>query len=63
MGEYSTAKMAGELLCDFLEKAHRDLTIIKPRIPRMKTDQTATFLPVSASEPILKMIEYIRQLG
>ena len=63
MGEYSAAKMAGETLCNFLEKTHRDLKIFKPRIPRMKTDQTATFLPISANEPISKMIEYIRQLG
>jgi hypothetical protein len=65
MGEYATAKMAGELLCDFLQKAHPGLAIHKPRLPRVATDQTVSLLPVSNQEPVvvlLNNLRYMRQM-
>jgi len=65
MGEYAAAKMAGEILCDFLHKAHPGLAIHKPRLPRVATDQTVSLLPVSNLEPVpvlLSNLRYLRQM-
>jgi NADP-dependent 3-hydroxy acid dehydrogenase YdfG len=65
MGEYAAAKMAGEILCDFLQKAHPGLAIHKPRLPRVATDQTVSLLPVINQEPLpvlLSNLRYLRQM-
>jgi len=65
MGEYAAAKMAGEILCDFLQKADPGLAIHKPRLPRVATDQTVSLLPVSNQEPVsvlLNNLRYFRQI-
>jgi hypothetical protein len=65
MGEYAAAKMAGEILCEFLQKAHHGLLIHKPRLPRVATDQTVSLLPVSSQEPVsilLSNLRYLRQM-
>jgi hypothetical protein len=65
MAEYAAAKMAGELLCDFLQKAHPGLMIHKPRLPRVATDQTVSLLPVNNQEPVpvlLRNLRYLRQM-
>ena len=65
MGEYAAAKMAGEVVCDFLQKAHPGLAIHKPRLPRVATDQTVSLLPVSNQEPVsvlLSNLRYLRQI-
>jgi hypothetical protein len=65
MGEYAAAKMAGEVLCDFLQKAHPGLAIHKPRLPRIATDQTVSLLPVSNQDPVsvlLANLRYLRQM-
>jgi NADP-dependent 3-hydroxy acid dehydrogenase YdfG len=62
MGEYAAAKMAGEILCDFLQKANPAITIHKPRLPRMATDQTVSLLPVSNLDPIPVLLSHLRHL-
>lgn len=65
MAEYAAAKMAGETLCDFLQKAHPGLVIHKPRLPRVATDQTVSLLPVGNQEPLpilLRNLRYLRQM-
>jgi hypothetical protein len=65
MAEYAAAKMAGELLCDFLQKEHPGLMIHKPRLPRVATDQTVSLLPVNNQEPVpvlLRNLRYLRQM-
>ena len=65
MGEYAAAKMAGEIICDFLQKTHPGLAIHKPRLPRVATDQTVSLLPVSNQEPVpvlLNNLRYLRQM-
>jgi len=62
MGEYAAAKMAGEILCDFLQKANPGLTIHKPRLPRMATDQTVSLLPVSSQDPVSVLLTNLRYL-
>ncbi len=62
MGEYAAAKMAGEILCDFLQKANPGLVIHKPRLPRVATDQTVSLLPVSNQEPVSVLLSHLRYL-
>ena len=62
MGEYAAAKMAGETVCDFLQKAYPGLAIHKPRLPRIATDQTVSLLPVNNQDPLSVIIENLRYL-
>jgi hypothetical protein len=65
MGEYAAAKMAGEILCEFLQKASPGIAIHKPRLPRVATDQTVSLLPVNNQCPLsvlLAHLRYLRQL-
>ncbi len=62
MGEYAAAKMAGEILCDFLQKANPGIAIHKPRLPRIATDQTVSLLPVSNQDPIIVLLTNLRYL-
>jgi acyl dehydratase len=62
MGEYCAAKMAGEILCDFLQKAHPRLIIHKPRLPRVATDQTLSLLPVNNQDPVPLLLSHLRCL-
>jgi hypothetical protein len=62
MGEYAAAKIAGELLCDFLQKSNPGLTIHKPRLPRIATDQTVSLLPVSNQNPVSVLLTHLRHL-
>jgi hypothetical protein len=62
MGEYAAAKMAGEILCDFLQKTNPGLCIHKPRLPRVATDQTVSLLPVSNQDPAPILLSHLRHL-
>jgi len=59
MGEYAAAKMAGEMLCVFLEKNYKDLKIYRPRLPRMRTDQTVSLFPVNNQDPGPVILEHL----
>ncbi len=61
MGEYTAAKTASETLCNFLEKANRDIKIYKPRFPRLATDQTASFMPVVNKDPVPVLIDELQK--
>ena len=60
MGEYTSSKIAGEMMCQFLEKNNKDLKIYKPRLPRMSTDQTVGLLPLSNDDPAHVMLNHLR---
>lgn len=60
MGEYISSKIAGEMLCQFLEKNNKDLKIYKPRLPRMSTDQTVGLLPLTNDDPAHVMLNHLR---
>ena len=62
MGEYTAAKMAGEVLCDFLKKTNPKLTIHKPRLPRIATDQTTSLFAVNNHDPLPLLLAYLRSL-
>jgi acyl dehydratase len=60
MGEYAAAKAAGEMLCAFLKKAHRHMTIHCPRLPRLATDQTVSLRPVNNADPVPVILNALR---
>ena len=62
MGEYAAAKIAGESLCDFLQKSNPGLAIHKPRLPRIASDQTVSLLPVDNQDPIQVLLPHLRML-
>jgi hypothetical protein len=62
MGEYATAKMAGEVLCSFLEKTNNGIKIIKSRLPKLATDQTSSLLPDQNLDQVPILLEQLRSL-
>jgi NAD(P)-dependent dehydrogenase (short-subunit alcohol dehydrogenase family) len=62
MAEYSMAKMAGEILCDNMNRSAGRVHAIVGRLPRLKTDQTATVPPVESGEPLEVMLPIIRKV-
>jgi len=62
MTEYSIAKMAGEMLCDRINRAGGRTHIIVKRLPRLLTDQTATVLPMTRDESLKVMLPVVRDV-
>lgn len=60
LAEYADAKRAGESACTALAAAHPDLVVHAPRFPRLRTDQTASFVPVDAGEPAPHVLRALR---
>ncbi|MGA2259004.1 MAG: SDR family NAD(P)-dependent oxidoreductase [Thermoguttaceae bacterium] len=63
MSEYAAAKIAGEELCQFLEKAYPAIILQKPRLPRMATDQTVSFVPGENRDPVPVLLEHLRNMA
>lgn len=59
MAEYAMAKAAGEILVAELASA-TGMSISAPRIPRVLTDQTASFLPLQTEDPVVAMLPLLR---
>ncbi len=57
--EYAAAKSAGETICRSLELSHPNLTVATPRLPRMRTDQTLSIMPIETAEPLDILIEML----
>ena len=62
MAEYTMAKMAGEILCSYMNRAHGRIHVIVDRLPRLLTDQTATLPPVKRADPLEIMLPIIRKV-
>jgi hypothetical protein len=62
MCEYASSKIAGELLCKFIEKSHSNVIVQSFRFPRMETDQTQTLTTVENIPPAGICLEQIRLL-
>ena len=62
MMEYAMAKVAGEILCADMNVTLAPLRITISRLPRMKTDQTATFMPDESDSALEVMLPLIRQV-
>lgn len=61
MGEYTAAKTAGEVLCMYLKKGNKDMTVYCPRLDRMSTDQTVSLLHIRSHDPAPVMLEHLRK--
>jgi len=61
MLEYTLAKKKGELLCVSLEKKYQNITISRPRLPRLETDQTVSLSSAKNEDPI-KILDIIRSM-
>ena len=61
MVEYVAAKMASEVLCTALRS--KGLTVLDPRLPRMRTDQTASVVPMDDPDPTVVVLEQLRELA
>lgn len=62
MTEYSMAKLAGEVLCADLARAQPRLHVVAARIPRVRTDQTASVIPVESADATSVMLPLIRSM-
>jgi nucleoside-diphosphate-sugar epimerase len=66
MTEYAMVKAAGEQLCRDMNQYVSGLEIITTRLPRLRTDQTATVIPsreIDAIEVMLPIIREMKSLG
>ncbi len=61
--EYVMAKIAGETLAATLARTLPNLRTVIERLPRVKTDQTATIFPVPAAAPSALMLPIIRRMS
>jgi hypothetical protein len=60
--EYAAAKAAGEAVCDSLQAAMPDIAIVRRRLPRVATDQTATLIAAPAADPVDVLLPIVRAL-
>tara|TARA_Y100000588_G_scaffold328883_1_gene364710 strand:+ start:105 stop:1535 length:1431 start_codon:yes stop_codon:yes gene_type:complete len=60
MSEYVTAKGAGEALCGFIEDTAPEISIYRPRLPKMATDQTVSLLPAENHDPVPILLKHLR---
>jgi hypothetical protein len=60
--EYASAKAAGEAACRHLERLYPAVRIVVRRLPRVRTDATATVMPVEAAEAAAVMRDVLREL-
>ena len=59
MVEYCAAKSAGEIVCNSLQKKYTYISIDKPRLPRLLTDQTSSLLPIHSESTLEVMNDLI----
>ncbi|MGB3223709.1 MAG: SDR family NAD(P)-dependent oxidoreductase [Desulforhopalus sp.] len=62
MCEYVLSKSAGEILCSYIEK-NCGISIFRPRIPRMSTDQTANLFSIRSEAPVPVLLEYLKTMN
>lgn len=63
LAEYGAAKAAGEVVSAALEKGLFGVTIGRPRLPRMATDQTASLTALESVDPGPVILEMLREYG
>lgn len=61
--EYAAAKAAGELICNFFEKAKEGVSIHRSRLPKMATDQTVSMMLNDAEDPVPIMLKRLREFS
>jgi NAD(P)-dependent dehydrogenase (short-subunit alcohol dehydrogenase family) len=63
MTEYSMVKAAGEQMCRDMNQYLSGLRILTSRLPRLRTDQTASVLPERDVDAISVLLPIIRQMN
>ena len=69
MAEYAMSKRLAEEMCSFYNQHSNLVKIVVERLPRVKTDQTATLVPFPAESavdvmlPIVRRVEKMEQAG
>ena len=61
--EYANAKVAGERVCHTLEAEFPNLEILIKRLPMLKTDQTASLIPVAAKPALPEILQVVREMN
>ena len=62
LAEYRIAKQTAESLCAFYAQYSDRIKIIVERLPRTRTDQTGTIMPIPADEPLDVMFPIVQQI-
>ena len=60
LAEYSDAKRLGEHRCEELQRDWPSLTISAPRLPRLLTDQSTTFVPTEFGDTATEVLAALR---
>ena len=63
LAEYGDAKRLGESACHELAAAHPGLVVDVTRFPRLRTDQTASIVPVEADDPAPHVLAALRRFA
>ena len=62
MEEYIMAKRLAEEMCSFYNQNSKKLEIIVERLPRTKTDQTNSIIPLPAGDALEVMLPLVRRM-
>jgi NAD(P)-dependent dehydrogenase (short-subunit alcohol dehydrogenase family) len=62
LAEYVAAKRAGEGVCDAWQHAHEHWNVLRPRLPRLATDQTHSLLGEESADPVPVLLAELRRL-
>ena len=62
MTEYTMAKAAGEVMCADMNRFVPGLRVVTTRLPRLRTDQTASVVPDRDQDPIDVMLPIMRSM-
>jgi NAD(P)-dependent dehydrogenase (short-subunit alcohol dehydrogenase family) len=60
--EYAMAKAAGEQLCAGMNKSLSGIFVVSRRLPKIKTDQTASMIPEQYADGMLTLLPIVREL-
>jgi len=63
MTEYAMAKAAGEVLCADIQRFESPGRILVRRLPRLRTDQTASLMNMATAEPISVILPIVREIN
>ena len=63
MTEYSMIKAAGEQMCRDINQFLPGIHVLTTRLPRLRTDQTASVIPAHELEPVTVLLPIIRQMN
>lgn len=61
--EYAKAKQLGEDACGALMEELSNLTVLKKRLPALKTDQTMSLLPTDTKPALPAIVEVVEQMS